>query len=295
MGFDAMKFLEDYSIPNWDEGKNVSPGWRNIQCPFCSDHSNHGGFNPEGTYICWRCSYHPLEDVISEILQVSYYEAIQIKKEYTTNTRTEIIKKMGIKHASSLSLPGECTDLQKQHRDYLIKRKYDPDKLESKFKLRGTLHYGNYKFRIIAPIYLDGKLVSYQGRDITGKQSLRYKACKMTEEVIHYKHILYNADTVKDRGVIVEGITDVWRLGDGAMATMGTGWTKEQALFIAKKGVKKVFILFDPGSFSTERANKLAWELSFLKVNSAVIYREGSDPGDMPQDEADNFMREVMK
>jgi len=49
--FDVEQFLYDYSVSYTTSGKNVSQGWIGVQCPFCDDHSSHGGFNiNEGYY-----------------------------------------------------------------------------------------------------------------------------------------------------------------------------------------------------------------------------------------------------
>lgn len=288
--------LREISIPYATEGKNVSPGWVNITCPFCGDTSfpGHGGFNPErGTYVCWKCSFHPVQEVLMELLEISFYEATMLIQQYTTDTHQKIVTHMNRKKVTKVKLPEGCEELSEKHSSYLINRNYDPEYLKYKFYLWGTGFLGKYKFRIIAPIHVDNKMVSYQGRDITGKQ-IKYKACKKTEEVIFHKHVVYNIDSVKNRMVICEGITDVWRLGDGAVATFGIGWTKEQAIFIAKRKIKRVYILFDAEPIATEKANRLAWYLSSLNVRSKVIYLEEGDPGSMKQDDANHLMRELV-
>ena len=35
--FDVLEFLDDRGIPYVTEGKNVSYGWAEINCPFCPD------------------------------------------------------------------------------------------------------------------------------------------------------------------------------------------------------------------------------------------------------------------
>jgi len=45
--------------------------------------------------------------------------------------------------------------------------------------------------------------------------------------------------------IIVEGITDVWRLGDGAVATFTKNFTREQILLLKKKNIKEAFVFYD--------------------------------------------------
>lgn len=291
-----IQFLKDYSIPYDTEGKNVSPGWANIKCPnpYCNDHSNHGGFNIEYSYYnCWKCGKHPIPKIISILLKINEKEAKKIIKSYKTiknkkENKTERIKPKTIK------LP-DCTELQERHRNYLIKRNFDPDKLIKKFNLKGTDHNGNFKLRIIAPIYLDNKLISYQGRDITDLSNLKYKMCPKELEIIPNKHILYNIDNIINRkAIIVEGITDVWRLGDGAVATFGTGFMQEQIKFI-KERLNEVYILFDnDNDIVIESSERLYSILKSIGINVEMIELDEGDPGDMSDEDAKYLKKELL-
>ena len=182
--FDAQKFLEDYSIPISTSGKNTQPGWINIKCPFCYDNSNHGGFNIiKGYYNCWQCGHHSLYDVISKLTGENPKQIL-----YNYSTRYLINKKLNKKKApvEKLKIPG--SELTKQQRKYLINRNFDPDFLIEKYKIKGTGPTGAYSFRIIAPIFYKNKAVSYQSRDTTNKQKLRYKACSKDKEIIHHQN-----------------------------------------------------------------------------------------------------------
>lgn len=298
MPFDAEKLFMDYNIPYETKGKNIGEGWIGVNCPFCIDQSLHGGINlEEARYNCWICGPNSLENFVSEILEVSFYKAQEIIEEYTTQTRRKIITNLQIKKPTVLSMPEGTGPLQDRHYTYLIKRKFDPYKIEEEYQLIGTTHIGSYKFRIIIPIFINRNFISYQGRDVTGKQELRYKACKKSDEVIHYKEIVYNADNTENKVVIVEGPTDVWRLGRGSVATFGTGWTAQQVLFIAKKKYERIFILYDEGKFAQERAHKLAWNLgTFCKDIQVITLDDGvEDPGSMKQKDADYLMKDIMK
>jgi DNA primase len=183
-----------------------------------------------------------------------------------------------------------------EHKKYLTERLYFPETLEKEWGLKGVRHLGPYKWRIIAPIHYKGVRVSYQGRDITGKSDLRYKACVIEDETRHHKFCLYGLDKViGKRVVVVEGITGVWRLGPGAVATFGIAWTQAQALLLQR--FPEVFILFDPGEEAQRQANELGNQLSLngQKVEIVQIDDDDLDPGDLPQDEADDFMRQLFE
>jgi len=177
------------------------------------------------------------------------------------------------------------------HKRYLRGRDFDPNRLETLWGLKGCGNTGPYKFRIIAPVMFQGELVSYQGRDITGRAELRYKACKLTEERVHHKDIVYGYDLVPGkRVVVVEGITDVWRLGPGAVATFGSQWTESQLLLL--KDFEKVFVLFDPkDEKAVESGKELAQNLALFTKAESIVIEEWDDPGSASDEDAMEIMQ----
>lgn len=295
MSFDAERFCIDFNIPFWSEGKNVGRRWIAVQCPMCIDHSNHGGFNIDGGYYsCWQCGWHPLEQVVKEITDESWPRVYNIIEQYS---RPRPFKdRRNIERPKMLQLPEGTGPLQERHRAYLRSRNFDPDHLEKEYDLKGTGHIGRYAFRLIIPIYFEGELISYEGRDITNQQDLRYKACPLDQEVIPRKHILYGIDKVPGSTLVaVEGVTDVWRLGRGAAATFGTGFTQEQIVLVTKR-FDRIILLFDPDEKAQEHAEYLAWQINSLGKEAIIYELEGvEDPGSMPQEDADALMRDALK
>jgi hypothetical protein len=145
------------------------------------------------------------------------------------------------------------------------------------------------------------RLVSYQGRDYTGKQALRYKACRKEKELIHHKHILYGWDQLGDAAVIVEGITDVWRLGFGACCPFGIKYTPSQLRLLAEK--KRRYVLFDTEDKQARKMGKqLARQLSIMVGYTEYVElddcewidpKAGRDPANMTQECADEIMAEM--
>ena len=60
---------------------------------------------------------------------------------------------------SNLVLPGE--PLTKPYRKYLIKRGLDPDEIIEKYGVKAGGIVGDWKYRLMIPIYQDKLLVSY--------------------------------------------------------------------------------------------------------------------------------------
>lgn len=289
--FDFHSFCSDFSIPTSTQSPNSAPGWTQVQCPFCSDHSDHLGFNLNTGFLnCWRCGYHTNLQFIQTLARCNWEKAKILLKHYETEYKP--FKKEKIKHADSLNLDF-AGKLTKSQRKYLEKRNYDPDKLIKTWGIKGTGPVGDYKHRIIAPITYNKTLVSFTGRDYTDKAELRYKSCKKEKEVIHHKRILYGLDKAKGhKCIVVEGVTDVWRIGPGAVAVFGINFRPHQMYLIAER-FSKVFIMFDEGYQAQEKALKLGTGLSMLGIETERCLIKG-DPGALPQAVANSYRKELL-
>lgn len=294
MSWDALSFVRDYGISYWTEGKNVQDGWVNIRCPLCeNDPSNHGGFNPVvGYYHCWRCGRHSLEWIISRLLNYDLEAVKSIIFEYSG--RASALRKINKKvpKAKNIELPGE--KLEKPHKRYLRKRGFIPWKIEEKYLVRGTGTIGNWKYRIIIPVYLNGQLVTYQGRDYTNKQQLRYKTLSVEKSVVDHRNLLYGIDNVPGSNLIgvVEGLFDQWRMGDGFVATFGTSMTEAQVRFLSR--FKRILFLFDPEKEAQKKALKIGNKLSSLGCEVEIIDLEiDGDPAELSEIEANYIRKEL--
>ena len=298
MGFDADRFTHDNQIEiAGSDSKHYREGWINIPCPFCEGNPGyHLGYNTDSDYWnCHRCGWHSIEHVIQALLNTSWDVAVKTAKTY--GSRPSLWKASeAVTKRTLVKLPTGTESMQKAHKQYLIDRNFDPDKLEEEWDLKGTGFIGPYKFRIIAPIYHKGVLVSYQGRDITNRSKLKYKACRAENEAIPHKHLLYGLNNaVGHSAVVVEGITDVWRLGRGAVATFGLEWSIEQAILL--KTYPRVFIMYDFGEKQAiEQALKLGNILSSLGVSVELLTapdHEG-DPADLSNKQAQALMEKII-
>ncbi len=293
--FDIYKFYQDYGISHITEGHtHAQKGWVNTVCPFCTGNPGyHLGYHEEtGVYNCWRCgSKRPLK-VIKELSFVSWSEAKAILVQYKLRPKER--KNRHKTRVKEVKLPVGCGNLTNRHKKYLISRKYDPDKLKRLWNIKGTNHIGNYKWRIIAPIYFKKEIVSYQGRDITRKNKLTYKACPQSFEVIDHKKILYGIDNaIKNKVIVTEGLMDVWRLGYGGVCTFGAAFTWSQVLLLNR--FKNVFIFFDSDQAGINQSKKLASILAGIdhtKHIEEISISEG-DPGELSQIDADYLMKDL--
>jgi hypothetical protein len=306
---DIIKFYTDHSIPYHEEGEghHAGPGWVQINCPFCDDPSDHLGYNLRENYFnCYRCGSHPINSTIARLLNIPETDVPSIVHQYGGYKGQSIPSSRKIsrpttstihKERTAVQLPSGTSALTLRHKTYLRQRGFDPDQLEEEWGLMGTgpvapLNGIDYRHRIIAPIYWQGEMVSFQARDITGQQEPRYMFCPPEIEILPSKNLLYgkNIHKEKDFGILVEGITDAWRFGEEAFATFGTQVTVTQMYQIAKT-FRNIAIVFDPDA--REQADKLQTELFFRGVLS-IVFHPDKDPGAMTQEEAGKFMRRLM-
>jgi len=293
-----IEFYKDYNIQYWTECNNCALGWVNIQCPFCGDVSNHLGFNEEeGYFHCWRCGGEgkSLINVVMKLLKTDYKNAIQIIEIYEGSIpKTNKIKYINKK---PFKFPTNITPLTAKHKKYLRKRGFNNSHIK-KWNLQATNLFSmlgglNFKNRILIPIYWQNEIVSFQTRDITGKVNKRYITCPHEFERIHHKHIIYVSDHLKKEvGICVEGVTDVWKLGDIGFATFGIEVTRKQIQMISEM-YKKVIIAFDPEPQAQKKAKLLSKELQFKGIQVIVI-EPFKEVGDMNKEEIEEFKKESL-
>jgi len=283
--FNAEKFLGDYGIGYWTEGKNVQDGWINIRCPVCDDHSNHGGFNPEeGYYNCWRCGSSSIPWVIKSLLNSGYNEAVTV---YNLYTDTWIIdrstKPNGLKRA--FEVPGK--ELESQHYEYLQgKRGLDAWNVGFKYMLRGTPQYGEMPHRIVVPVMYQHRAVNWQARTMIDGVDPKYKNAGNEKSILPMKEVIYNLDNCQTRVIgIVEGVVSVWRLGDNFGATFGANVSDRQLLMLTEL-FDKVVIVFDPDEAGRANAAKMANKLAIVDIDVEIVGLD-KDLDDMNESELD--------
>jgi hypothetical protein len=294
-----IQLLNDNNVAFITEGhKHCQEGWLQVECPFCVGNPGyHLGYNiQENWWNCWRCGWKSSVQILHTLLGISYFKARELLRTYGSGHLSQYFNDKKEKNTPSiLEIPGN--DLEKKHLDYLKRRKFNPPSIQKEWDIRGTDLVGKYKNRIIAPIYHNNKIVSFQGRDITDKSDMKYKACPKEKEIIHHKHTLYGIDKAKEkrRCVVVEGITDVWRLGAGAVATFGIKYTQRQVSLLSEL-FDIICILFDNERIAQEQAHKLGNFLITQEIQVFIASWKGmpcNDPGSMDEEDAHEFMKKI--
>lgn len=290
--FDVIRLLDEYNVEYSLSGENTSEDFVNIKCVFCDDPKNHLGVRKDGLYSnCWMCGKHSIEDTLTELLGLKYFEVIDLINEYSGRYDIRLNKKERIEN-KKLELPGE--ELKNMHREYLIKRGFDPDYIIKKYKIKGTGFTGRWKYRIMIPIFYKNRLVSYQGRDITNKQKLRYDTLSKKDSGFDLGTIFYGLDDIKNKDIfgLVEGSTDKWRMGNNFLAVLTSNLTEHQIKILCN--FKRGFVIFDSEKKAYEKAKKIAEKLNSFKIECYIINLDkGKDPAMLKEEEVKYIRKEM--
>lgn len=248
-----IELLDEYGIEYWEQGKNVSSGWINIQCifPGCDDPSNHLGIRLRDLKVtCWKCGEHSIIDLLREVADLTYEEAKRLRKSLAAERADPPLteKASSVYKSGKASLPQESsTHFPKLHLDYLRSRGFKPRQLIKKYSLQAVHTIGKYKFRVIIPVKLNGRLVTFTSRDVTGKQDIPYLSASPSEGTMNIKHTVYNIDSLREGAdaILCEGPADVWKLGNGSCSLFGVKHTMQQIKMLGQKRIATLFIIFD--------------------------------------------------
>lgn len=182
---------------------------------------------------------------------------------------------------------------------YLLSRGFldsDIPRLARRYKL----HYcdrGKWRGRIIFPMYVEQKLVSWTGRSVYVDEKQRYNHLSHKETadprgLINIRDMLYNYNKAISRKwktcVIVEGPLDAirvdWyghRYGITSVATLGTGIRDAQLDLIEyiREHCENLVVCGDQGA----EANVLdiLSKLTGMQIRSITLPREVEDPGEL--------------
>jgi hypothetical protein len=291
--FNVTDYLDSKGIYYRSEGKNIQPGWVGIDCPFCidQDRGQHLGISATGGISCWRCgargNVYKLIKLLDEGKRptaiIEKYSSKIIKLNRTIGKRTGL---------QSLEFPSDFGDLSENFKDFLMDRRYDPEIVIPKYKLQAGGFLGDFPYRLIVPFYSHEKLLTWIGRDITGGAEIPYLPLGIEKSVIHSSYLVYNIEFVRDVAIVVEGVFDAWRIGDGAASIQGLEFTIEQLQYF--KRCKKMFVLMDAGKNEEKVAKNLGNELSSFVPDVEIIRLSEGDPDDLTEADVKSLRKDLL-
>ena len=199
-----------------------------------------------------------------------------------------------------VELPGRCIPLHELPSShyanvFLVGRGFDPTYLSRVYGISYCDRVEDFRYnraigRIIIPWHLDGKLIGWQARYIgtpPNKRVPKYYNCPGAQK----RYYLYGYEQARDFAgcFIVEGVTDVWAMGPGALAVMGSSISYEQAEMVCRNWECAV-ILLDGGEVAAAEA--IQQQLSTIPTE-IVSLPDGQDPCDMKQELPDYLVGEL--
>ena len=150
----------------------------------------------------------------------------------------------------------------------------------------GDKDYGFLAGRVFIPIMHNGNVAGWQARiaDNNDVSKSKYFNCPGW----HKSSALYNLDAARQHtlGLLVEGVTDAWRVGSGVFSTFGKDVSPAQEELIVSN-FEAVGVLYDPEA-DTDKRKSAALAVSRLSRKISKVFRvylpDNRDPADCSYD-----------
>lgn len=306
-----QKIIDIYTnldISYYTEGKNVTSGWVEVQCPFCADSSHHCGVNHSTElFNCWICGRKGhFVDLLMELTGLSFAACKSLVIESTATFREPVVDTIRHTFEEKLSEPELSSDVEVElpKRFELITCDTNSSLLDAYLQRRnftrallmdhkcGICKSGPYMHRLIAPVFYQGKLVSFQAADMTGFGSLPYRAAPLSMGRIN--DYLYGYDEIDKIMIVVEGLTDKWRAGKESVAAFTSHLTPSQRELIKKKELDELYFCFDPELTAYFKSREEAEEFrAYVPKVEVLRLPYGKDPDKAGQEEIYRCMAET--
>jgi hypothetical protein len=265
-----------------------------VNCPFCAMRNMHdlrqrlwihhrwgvGAPGDTQTYDDFRWTAHYSEgNVHRRRRMTSIFEG----KQYDTRL-------------NSVPYPGRCINIDQlpsMHDavTYMTARGFDPVQLTHEYGVKYCEHCDGENWmatgRIIFPIVMDGKMVTWQGRYV-GKADWRQIPKYYTGKFTHKGQCLFNFDKAKPyRFVIVcEGPTDAIAIGKNAVAIMGKSLSDPQFILLSQHW-DMIVLCIDGEAY--EESEMMYERLRGIKPVVRVQLPDKADPASMIHQDPDYF------
>jgi len=178
-------------------------------------------------------------------------------------------------------------------RRYLEERRFSPEELDK----YGVVYCDQYPVKANGKAYdwLAGRLFipthgsGWQARALNSTERMKYFSCPGWKK----SQGVYNIDIARQHqfGIVVEGVTDVWRIGDEAMCIFGKMLSKKQAEILGDN-FNTVMLALDTDAYAKGVASSGIRSLTLLRQHVKNVIRVEL-PGD--KDPADCTRKTVWR
>lgn len=270
--------LTELKVPFAEGGqhRHVMTGFIGIDCNRCSPESGKMKLGIRISTLfttCWSCGGVNLTSALTEASGRPFHRVKALLD--SLNGGIPLVAP-DRSNTGRLTLPFGVGELLPAHRKYLKGRNLNPDELSKVWGVQGIGVAPKLAWRVFIPVRHKDKTVSWTTRAISDKAGMRYASAKPEQEAMPIKSILFGSEHAKHAVVVTEGPLDAMRIGAGATATLGTGYSQAQLLAIAKFPVRT--ILFDGENEAQTRAAKLCRALeAFGGVTKRAVLDSAKD------------------
>jgi Toprim-like len=270
-----------------------------VPCPTCDEGRESEfrlWFNVEKNIgICYKCqeSFTPVKLVMA-LEGVRYEDALRLLKENTASSGVFSLARLkqhieesfapketkSVEELPEVDLPDDfrpCSRfLSTEWPPYILKR--IGSAREAKALGIGWCRGGYYAQRMVIPVRLGGRLVSFVARDMTGKAEKKVLYPKGAKT----SRLLFNYDRAHrfERVVLTEGVLDAIRVGPSAMALFGTHLSDAQVALLAASRAREVVLMLDGDAAGREGTQKILKRLGLAWRTRVVDLPDGRDPDD---------------
>lgn len=271
-----LQSLEIEAAP--ERHRHGRSGWVQLNCPDCGEGLSkyHLGIDERTCKAnCWNCGPKSTADVLTRLSSLPYREVQQALKSLLPSSGGKVGERA---IPTRLKLPAGTGKLLRRHREYLRDRGFDVAELKRLWHLKGTaISTGCLSWRIVIPVMLGGKAVSWTARAI-GNDPVRYYSLDEDKEVVPHKSTLFGLDYINGTAIVHEGPFDAMATGPGAVCTFGTSFTAGQLARLAK--LRRVVTCFDSTKDAQRRAMQLIDYLEPFPVECINAQIDAKDAAD---------------
>ena len=281
-------FLDKYQV-DWtaSDRRHGRHGWKQISpCPRCNSTSYHLGIKDTlDISNCYVCGPFYVPKLLKDLTNAPWPEIYQLLGNRAYLPKDTGTETKGVYTPPTLLQPIEAVPAVAA---YLRSRGFNLEYLESIWGVRATGPFSSLPFRAFIPIYLGRKAVSWTARAACGQEP-RYRNAGPLEKTVDEKSLLFGAQFVKGTAIVTEGPLDAIRIGRGAVATLGVGYTTAQVDRLAS--IWRRIICFDNEAKAQRRAEKLAEQLMVFPGETIVVNIDAPDPGSASEQEVKQLRR----
>jgi hypothetical protein len=285
--------LQQLKVPTRRQGEHhhARTGWIQIDCPFCSKDSGafRLGYSLAGGYLnCWTCGRHRLLDTLHELTGLPTGKLRELTKglerdhEFIKIARGKLVEPKGVRKLT------ECY----AHQRYIAARGLNYKRIERLWEVGAIGIAKELSWRLYIPIVYRGEVVSWTTRSLAPDARVRYVSASPNQEALNHKDLLYGEDYARHAVIVHEGPIDVWTTGPGAVATLGTSYSRAQVERLSR--FRKRIVCFDNSPDAQARARQLCCDLRAFNGETYNIVLSGKDANETPKEEIKELRRRFL-